>query len=528
MAKATKRPRGKGPPDPRTDVAFRDWLRQQPREWSVVIAARAALRVLPLVVASDQFQEVVLPVFRANAISRFAGKYPNRKIVLVRIAAAARAAAAAARAYAADATASVAADAASAASAVVASAADACADASAIAAAADAAAAAAIVHDARRLHEEVLTAEQLAGERLWPTPAAFVFSEHWLQLKHRLHADGRHWQVWIDWYLNAVLHEPHHPLSEAQEAAFIDLSDELPWDEGAEAVNMEIARRLNEISHAEIPDQVAAPVRVEERDGKVSKVSDRDSPLNATERDFNAWREPVVEHIEGLTAFHFRVGTNHEGVRERLLRLGKLLPGEISGVKENQFKIGYEIGLFQKLMAAYRKSGQDMPTLDAERLGYLEHLLGELNKGATKLERWSEFDKQVNGSTTGEAEANPEVVGDMLDKMAAVMEQRPQYFHPELPATFRFLSESVRDPMGATKTAVYGAVKSVENLISFLGQKALGVGKKGAEAVENHISKAIAASLVAGLSGAALQLSGALPQGWAWLKPLLAALGIGG
>jgi hypothetical protein len=31
-----------------------------------------------------------------------------------------------------------------------------------------------------------------------------------------------------------------------------------------------------------------------------------------------------------------------------------------------------------------------------------------------------------------------------------------------------------------------------------------------------------------GLSGAALGLSGALSQGWTWLKPLLAALVVGG
>lgn len=112
--------------------------------------------------------------------------------------------------------------------------------------------------------------------------------------------------------------------------------------------------------------------------------------------------------------------------------------------------------------------------------------------------------------------------------MAAVMEQRSQYFDPELPASFRFLAEAVRDPLGATKTIVYGAIKSAENVVSFLGQRALGIGKKSVEAVETHISKAVATFLIGGLGGAALGLSGALPQGWSWLKPLLTALGVGG
>jgi hypothetical protein len=116
------------------------------------------------------------------------------------------------------------------------------------------------------------------------------------------------------------------------------------------------------------------------------------------------------------------------------------------------------------------------------------------------------------------------VVSEALDQMAAKMEQQPKYFDPELPRTFRFLSEAVKDPIGATKTVVYGAVKSAENLIKLLGQRALGIATKAVEAVENHISKAVAASLVSGLGLFALQLSGALPAGWAWLKPLLEAI----
>ena len=161
-------------------------------------------------------------------------------------------------------------------------------------------------------------------------------------------------------------------------------------------------------------------------------------------------------------------------------------------------------------MAAYRSGGEEHAALNAAQLEDLDRLRVALKMGIDRLERWSEFRKQANESTAGEADADRETVGDALDEMAAVMEQQPKYFDPELPATFRFLSEAVRDPRGATKTVVYGAIKSAENLVSFLGQRALGIGKKGAEAVETHISKGVAASLIAALSGAALGLSGAL------------------
>lgn len=92
----------------------------------------------------------------------------------------------------------------------------------------------------------------------------------------------------------------------------------------------------------------------------------------------------------------------------------------------------------------------------------------------------------------------------------------------------RLCPEAINDALGATKTIVYGTVKSAENLIAFLGQRALGIGRNAAGAVEQHISKAVAATLLAGLSGAALKISGALPTAWTWLRPLLDALTKGG
>jgi hypothetical protein len=294
-------------------------------------------------------------------------------------------------------------------------------------------------------------------------------------------------------------------------------------------VNLEISRQLADLSAPlEIPEQSLAPVRVEEREGKVSQTTERDSDLTATERDFCAWRDPVLDHIDELTTSDFAAGTNHGRVRNRLVSLGRLLPGEIVEVKDRQFRIGYEIERFEGLMAAYRAGGEDMPVLNVAQLEDLDRLRIVLKMGLDKLDRWSQFRKLAGESAAGESNADREVVADTLAEVATVMERRPQYFDPQLPASFRFLEEAVRDPSGATTTVVYGAVKSVENLLGFLGQRALGIGRKGVEAVETHISKAVAASLVLGLGGAALKLSGALPQGWAWLKPLLAALGSAG
>jgi hypothetical protein len=123
-----------------------------------------------------------------------------------------------------------------------------------------------------------------------------------------------------------------------------------------------------------------------------------------------------------------------------------------------------------------------------------------------------------------EGSASPAAVSTAMEQMAEEMEAQPKYFDPELPHTFRFLAEATKDPMGATKAMVYGSVKSAENVMAFLGQRALGIGQKAVEAVEQHISKAVAKTLVLSLGAAALQISGAIPTAWGWLRPLLETL----
>jgi hypothetical protein len=276
-----------------------------------------------------------------------------------------------------------------------------------------------------------------------------------------------------------------------------------------------------------VPDQSPAPIRVEERNEKIARASDRDSRLRSSETDFNAWRVPIIDHVQELLAGDFRRGTNHSRARDRLVALGNLLSGNVSEVKERQFRIGYEIERLEGLVAAYRSSGgADMLALNAAVLEDLDRLRIALKTGIDKFERWAEFHRMAVDDPLREGDANLMVLAEGLHEMAAVMEHPDarEYFHRELPATFRFLAEAVKDPMGATTVVVYGAVTSAENLISFLVRKALGIATESADAVEKHISKAVTLVLIGSLTGAALKISGALSAGWAWLKPLLDAL----
>ena len=208
------------------------------------------------------------------------------------------------------------------------------------------------------------------------------------------------------------------------------------------------------------PEQTFAPVRIEERDGKIARASDRDSPLRASEADFNAWRGPIIDHVQELLDGDFRQGTNHGRARDRLVALEGFLSGSPSEVKERQFSIGYQIERLGGLISAYRSSGDDLPALNAAVLEDLDRLYFALKIGIDKLDRWAEFHRMAADDPLREGDANPAVVGEALEVMGAGMERQSKYFDPELPASFRFLADSVRDPVGATKTVVYGAVRS--------------------------------------------------------------------
>jgi hypothetical protein len=171
-----------------------------------------------------------------------------------------------------------------------------------------------------------------------------------------------------------------------------------------------------------------------------SRVNGRSAPASAISRPGAI---PLSITSKNWRLSEFAAGTNHSRIRDRLVALGRLLPGEIAEVKERQFRIGYEIERFEGLMAAYRFGGEDMPMLNADQLEDLDRLRVALRIGIDKLERWSEFRKEANQSATGEVDADNEILGDALDEMAAAMERSARYFHPELPASFTLPSRSL-------------------------------------------------------------------------------------
>jgi hypothetical protein len=240
---------------------LKEWLQAGPPAVAIAFAARAALRVLPFVQLekSDKryMRRLVLPVFRAAAVSWAAAKYPTQSTEFAGYAdAAANGAYTAANAAASDDSASSAAHSTASAANTVAQDDNATATASATYEAVkqanwsifEGAKGApddhdefwsSVSHDATR-RESGTRAPGIVDAPLWPHGQPERLQSIWRELKAALHGAKQDWDVWTGWYEDRLAGRAQ---IQERELAYVRIEEAL-WDEGPAMVNAEIKRLI--------------------------------------------------------------------------------------------------------------------------------------------------------------------------------------------------------------------------------------------------------------------------------------------
>lgn len=257
---------------------FEEWLEGKPRAWTVALAARSALRVLPLlsehskpsnVLSQSQRSKIILPVFRGMAIPWAVAKYSTQ---LSDLSVAAAAAAIAARTD----VGGVGAAAASAARSVYVDRELASFGASTANCAADIVGSVgskriwkALSADARILVDTQETGS-IIGLPLWVADLGWSgdhdelngpswIAHEWLVLRRSLLNEKiEDWQVWIDWYEARL--NGRDPWSEAVEIACALIPDQV-WKHGPAIVNAEIRAIREGGAYKQKPENLTEYVR---------------------------------------------------------------------------------------------------------------------------------------------------------------------------------------------------------------------------------------------------------------------------
>jgi hypothetical protein len=278
------------------------------REVAVALAARAALRVVPLLIAEFDLHtdvrdvvlsEIILPIFRGMLVTWAAAKYPARREEFRAAATAAAAnfapidiATGAAGAAAFTLESAIAAvrliavpivDAIPTAVHAIDAAIHAAADAAGRAGEGTPGAGSASCDDDAEAIESGLSATEIAGNSLWPEGAPSWAVGAWQELKSVLLSSADDWEVWSDWYEGRLAGDERNPPIEALEVARATIPDKI-WEFGPYDVNAEIRRLIAE--HQGLQQRPAA-FQFRVVDDKIDALPEDARPIDAeTARDF--------------------------------------------------------------------------------------------------------------------------------------------------------------------------------------------------------------------------------------------------
>ncbi|HEY8067121.1 MAG TPA: hypothetical protein VIF40_20700 [Methylosinus sp.] len=541
----------------------------QQRQVAVVIAARAALRILPLTARETGLHASLLrlSVFWSNAMARVAAKYPTRANHISPYAVAEFAAM--------DPVAVAAAIAAEHAnySAIIYHAAVVAADAVAVAAdavtsAADAVNAADIWSSTTSDFEELERGRlpnELSGDPLWPRGAPDWAEEHWAHLRQLPREEG--WRPWLDWYRRRLDGEE---LSEEIELLFATLpvnpEEKAPTEQNA-LLAREIARLIPKQKPRErpkIPESKPAALELISEDGKIllrKKLASADLDARVLNASLRALKQQFADLLESLDA----ESNIDKRAAASLRRLADLIPTK-RPTQEQLFRLAHEqekleayaasvVEEWPRMLAAdylaatraFDRTVRQFPSwrqfkANAEK----DRLTAEQREEAPRIAaEFAEALRDDEGAQFVEQEIAA-IVSEMASRLAAEREAQTQRIDPiaagadllaeDLIASIDNVLKTIAEAAISTKDGVAGVVKRAgtnfashaeKSIVKEAGKLGDGLGPKLTKwAKRTLLGAQVAGTGYAGVKTGAIasvihKLMHQFPQIEEWLRPIL-------
>jgi len=533
------------------------WLRTQPVNVSVVLAARAVLRILPFMWAARDAPEftsnIVLPFFRGMALAWVTARYPTQEAQIDYDTNDRVAVKDGIDAY-------VLANNLSVRAIIIATTADAADYTDAIADAVNGAAYASMtprdasfsarvtaeaVKDARLVYEsyydtryaahiatdtaantdiKVLegghNAVKLAGNKLWPGRRPAEINKLWAAMKKYLLAQDQDWEVWTNWYDARLAGKPTIKNLEIGRTKITDLF----WDQGPAVVNAEIKRLIEEYNKPQDskPDTQKTPSIPSVRPAAIMPVWRAEKlTINQTALIAEATPETIETallalHVEMLDLLEdLEAGTNVDPwFLKKLRQLSELA----ATTHPTQFEL-FRLAHGQEIFVGYSSSvNEQWPEFLASRF----HALNlHFSRCIDKFPQWKAF-----VSTAREIELTEEQVKDLPALVEGTVKalrdtEATIFIDDSLPAAL----ETLVEPLVENDETRKDVISSVNNILKSVVEpvlKALPIEtvKKAGKEYKKHATKSIIKE--AGIWG---DKTG--PAMTAWVKKWLKRGGVG-
>jgi hypothetical protein len=349
----------------------------------------------------------------------------------------------------------------------------------------------AVRRDAQSLCDGELAVSDVVVAPLWPSQPPWPQQE-WRKLANDLHRLGLHWRVWTAWYDGILKGLPPGYVPHSEEE-FTDIPAPLPWNEGPQAVNAEIARRLTlpephaaENQSETVPAQRPAAVEPVWENGvltlpKTSAITDlQDQQFAATLRGLSAEILAFADDVADETNIDRRFVSYLRKLADRI--------SQAPLTQEELFRIGHVEAAFESYARTVK---EQWPDFLASRY---HALILHFDRTMRQSLSWREFKRNAAKETLTEQQV-ASAISLAKEAAAALREEEAREFVDEslpqaverladaLDVTDRTSAEPLPDDVieAGRELLAVDLIESVNNILKSIAEAALPAARAGRE-----------------------------------------------